>query len=65
MSMFGGPKEGTWTISSESDPKWNKSGRASWLCCAGIHPDAEKWIQECEKKYGKQPKDLSYGFWKD
>lgn len=65
MGMFGGIREGSWSIRSESDSRWNKSGRAVWACSGGIHPDADSWVKQCEKKYGKQPDDLTYSFWKD
>ena len=68
LGMFG-PKMGTWTLSSEKDPRWNKEIREVGLCCAlaeGMYPDVmTEWISECEIKFGKQPEDLTMGFWKD
>lgn len=62
--MFGG--EGSWWISSESDPRWNKSGRDF---ISGIHGPAKidlyEEIKKMSKKLGKKPKDLNIGWMKD
>ena len=64
MSMFG-PKLGTWSITSEKDKRWNNQGRVKWLCCGGMNDEAVTWVEECEKKFGEKPDDLTYGFFKD
>jgi hypothetical protein len=64
MSMFG-PKMGSWWVSSEKDPRWNKNGRGKGLVCTGGPPEAHKWIEKCRKTLGEQPDDLEYGFMKD
>lgn len=63
-SMFG-PKPGTWSIESQSDPRWNKYGRSMMLVTAGYPPDAQAWIDECKRLYGKPPDDLAYSCMKD
>lgn len=62
--MFG-PKMGTWTVHSDSDPKWNKSGRAVGLVCLDGPDDMHAWIKECHEKFGKCPADCTYSFFKD
>lgn len=63
-SMFG-PRMGTWWVSSKSDPRWDKSGRASGLVCCGGPNEMTDWIEECTKKYGPPPEDARMGFMKD
>jgi hypothetical protein len=62
--MFG-PKMGTWSIHSEKDKRWNKSGRAPGLVCGGGPSEMQDWIEECKKKYGEPPGDCTMEFWKD
>ncbi len=62
--MFG-PKMGTWTVYCESDPRWNKSGRAEGLCCEGGPPAMQDWIKLCTEQYGKPPADAAMSFYKD
>ena len=64
MSIFG-PKIGSWSVHSESDPRWNKSGRASGLVCDDGPPDMKAWIEKCKKKYGEPPADCFKSFMKD
>lgn len=62
--MFG-PKPGTWSVESQSDPRWNKHGRSMMLVTTGPVPDAQAWIDECKKLYGEPPGDLAYSCMKD
>ena len=62
--MFG-PSMGTWSVSSENDPKWNGMGMAEGLVTLGGPPEIQEHIEECKKKYGDQPEDLSCSFFKD
>jgi len=64
MSMFG-PKEGTWSIFSKKDPRWNKTGRGYGLVSTCGTSVQHEWVQKCEKKYGKKPDDLQWSFYKD
>ena len=65
MSMFGG-SSGGWALSSESDPRWNCSGKAKCLMfSAGLPEECEKKIAELEEKYGEKPKDLEFSGMKD
>lgn len=63
MSMFG-PREGSWDICSESDPRWNASGRAM---VGGFNKpnEADQAIRDKEKILGKPPEDLEWGYFKD
>lgn len=63
MSIFG-PKMGTWTVYSDKDPRWNKSGRACGFAIGGT-PEMEEWIDQCIEKYGDPPDDVKQSFWKD
>lgn len=62
--MFG-PKEGSWYVHSESDPRWNKSGRGFGLVCEGGPSEMKDWIEHCKKEFGKVPDDATQGFMKD
>jgi len=64
MGMFG-PKMGTWSVHSDKDPRWNKSGRGSGLATSGGPPEMGEWIRECTEKYGSPPEDTTEAFWKD
>jgi len=59
---FGGEKGSCW-LKSKSDPRWNWEGR-DWVG-GGFMPEAcRKKIEELEVLYGKQPKDLKWGYYK-
>lgn len=66
MGIFG-PKPGTYSTRSESDPRFNMSWDREGLVCWGI-PD---WIKDWAKKKAKElgledyPDDLQCNFWKD
>lgn len=62
--MFG-PKMGTWSVESKSDPRWNKEGRAKGLVCDGGPQAMKDWIKHCKQKYGKVPDDAYESFMKD
>lgn len=64
MSIFG-PKMGTWTVHSNTDKRWNKSGRAYGLVCSGGPQEMHDWIEKCKEKYGNPPEDCTMSFWKD
>lgn len=56
MVMFG-PKMGTWMVKSESDPRWNKTGRGYGLISSGGPKEMQDWIKYCKENYGEPPKD--------
>lgn len=63
MAMFGSFKEGSWSLRSKKDPRWNCSGRGivgGFMC-----PEANDAIEKLKKKYGKPPKDLELSAMKD
>ena len=65
-SMLFGPKMGTWSVHSDIDPRWNKTGRSEGLICTGGPADMRAWIDECYKRFGpKCPADCTYSFMKD
>ena len=63
MGMFG-PKLGSWTVSSKKDPRWNAQGEGYGLVTSGGPSEIYDWIEECKKKFGEQPDDLSVSFHK-
>jgi hypothetical protein len=57
-------REGTWWVRSESDPRWNASGRAK----VGMYgkPDAvDIKVAEMVALLGDPPDDLEWGYMKD
>jgi len=62
--MFG-PKMGSWSVHSDKDSRWNKSGRGSGLVISGGPPEMQEWIDQCIEKYGDPPDDCSKMFMKD
>ena len=66
MSMFG-PKMGTYTLSSESDSRFNMTFRREGFACTSI-PGwilAEVAKKAVELKMERPPEDLSCSFMKD
>lgn len=60
------PREGTWSITSESDPRWDSRGREFWDCVSGVCPEAKRWIEKAKQLIGEDPpSDLMYSFYKD
>lgn len=62
--MFGGPRGGTWYLSSKKDPRWNISGR-SYVGGGEIPDDAVKAYEEKKKELGEPPDDAIWGYMKD
>jgi len=63
--MFG-PKPGSWTVSSESDPRWNGSGRTeAMLFSAGLPQEVKDYIAEKTEELGDPPDDLEWFGMKD
>ena len=60
-----GPKIGTWTVHSDINPRWNKSGRGYGLVTEGGPDEMKGWIKECRKNFGEPPRDTTQSFWKD
>jgi hypothetical protein len=63
MSMFGS-RCGTWWLSSESDSRWNRSGKAD-VGGFAMGLDARKVLEELKSLYGEPPDDLEHGYMKD
>jgi len=57
--------KGSWWLNSETDPRWNTSGTAK--CCGGFAEPIECKAarEQLEKKLGKPPEDLEWGYMKD
>ena len=65
MSGFG-PRfgeDGSWWLTSKSDPRWNCEGH-DWVGGGFMPEECRKKLAELEKKFGKQPKDLKWGYYK-
>ena len=63
-TMFG-TKMGTWAIRSNTDSRWNNSGRSTGLVVYDGPTEMKDWIKSCKEKYGKPPEDLTWSFIKD
>ena len=57
-------RPGTWSIRSESDPRWRTSGRAVVGMFADP-PEIDAHITELTKLHGEPPADLEWGYMKD
>ena len=55
---------GNWWFKSESDKRYNGSGYGA-VSMWGPPREAEEQLGALEKKYGKAPEDLEWGFVKD
>jgi hypothetical protein len=63
MGMFG-PKKGSWWVRCESDPRWDKDGRA--LVGGFLMPKAlEEYIEKKTEELGTPPADCEWGYMKD
>jgi hypothetical protein len=60
IAPLGRLKEIEWNVTSRRDSRWNKSGTSTVAMIFQYAPEALTWIDKCEKKYGKRPKDLEY-----
>lgn len=60
-------KEGSWWLSSKTNPEWNRSGRGP--VGGGITveqiPEAQIWLRYCREVYGPEPEDLMLGWMSD
>jgi len=63
-SIFG-PKLGMWTVHSDKDPRWNRSGCGYDLVTGGGPQEMKDWIEECKRNFGDSPDDCTMEFWKD
>jgi PHP family Zn ribbon phosphoesterase len=62
MGMFG-LKPGAWFLNSKLDNRWNCSGDC--MCGGFTMPkEVKEKIEELEKRYGEQPKDLTWSYHK-
>lgn len=63
MAMFG-PREGTWTLCSPTDPRWNASGTD--LVGGFMMPEkCKQKLAELKKELGHPPADLKWSYMKD
>lgn len=60
MSMFFRPQGGSWSLSSESDPRWNCSGESDNVGGFVRAQEAEEKLQRLTEKYGLPLSDLEY-----
>jgi hypothetical protein len=67
MSILFNPDcEGSWSISSKSDPRWNTSGHIDYSpFTMGEIPEVTAAVKRLTKKYEKHPKDLMVSYLKD
>ncbi len=54
---------GSWSLSSEKDPRWNISGESN---CGGfmMPDDCRKAMEMKDRELGERPDDLSYSYMK-
>lgn len=65
MGMIKFLTDGSWWVSSESDPRWNGGGHSSDVGMFQAGGDSTSWIAKCEGLYGDRPDDLVVGYMKD
>ena len=57
-------REGTWSVSSRLDPRWNASGHC--MCGGFVIPrEAAEHIDAKKRELGDPPTDLEWGYMKD
>lgn len=57
-------KQGTWNLSSESDPRWNCSGRGL-VGMFTMPNEMLEAIERLKKELGVPPEDLAWSYAKD
>ena len=57
--------EGVWSVSSETDPRWNYSGRGVGFILGKASEPLVAWVNTCRKLYGEPPDDCTSTFTKD
>lgn len=65
MSLFFNLREGSWQIWSESDPRWNRSGRSDGVGLFTMPLEAKDAIEKLKAKLGEPPEDLNWSYMKD
>lgn len=55
---------GIWYIRSESDERWNVSGRG-WVGGLVMPDELEEKLIELKEQYGNPPRDCEWGYYKD
>ena len=60
-----GPRMGSWSVHSDTDPRWNKEGRDYGLVCNGGPRVMRDWVDHCKKTLGEIPEDCTSSFYKD
>lgn len=60
MPLLGRTKKIRWHITSGEDSRWDSSGISTVGMIFQMPTKAKAWTKNCEKKYGKRPKDLEY-----
>ena len=63
MGIF--DSEGSWSLTSEKDPRWNCTGRGYIMVCTGYAEGVDAKIEELKKLYGEPPDDLNLSAMKD
>ena len=64
MAMIKPLSDGSWWLSSKTDPRWNCNGRCE--CGAFVIPnECKSALEKLKEKFGEQPSDLEYGYMKD
>lgn len=58
-------REGSWALSSASDPRWNSNGRSASVGMGGTPPEARAEIERLTALYGDMPADLELFTMKD
>ena len=63
MGLIKLTSEGSWSLRSKIDPRWNDDGGGS-VGGLVMPPACEATIKRNTKKYGEPPKDLEWGYMK-
>ena len=64
FNMFG-PKMGTWIVTSEEDPRWNKAGTVCGFVLSSGSEEMRIWTKKCVELYGDPPSDIMISFYND
>lgn len=58
-------REGSWSLWSDSDPRWNTNGRSDSVGMGGTPPEAQAALTRLTDLYGDPPDDLELSTMKD
>jgi len=65
MKLKGVVSSGSWWLKSKLDPRWDCSGYSESIGGFEMPSECKDKVEELEKIFGNNPKDLEFGYTKN